>query len=235
MRKIQIIIMLVVYLLSASQCTKSPNEPDNVRELTSLEKSIVDSDNRFGLKLFQEIVKTQKDTNIFISPLSVSMALGMTLNGADGATKQAMEQTLELVGLTEKQINESYKSLIDLLVGLDPKVIFQIANSIWYRQGVLVEQQFIDLNQNYFNALVNSLNFSDPQAVKIINDWVDQNTNGKIREILDRIEPAAVMFLINAIYFKGTWAYEFNKEYTLDDLFKCPDGSQVDCKMTLSF
>jgi serine protease inhibitor len=231
MRKIQIIIMLVVYLLSASQCTKSPNEPDNVRELTSLEKSIVDSDNRFGLKLFQEIVKTQKDTNIFISPLSVSMALGMTLNGADGATKQAMEQTLELVGLTEKQINESYKSLIDLLVGLDPKVIFQIANSIWYRQGVLVEQPFIDLNQNYFNALVSSLDFSNPQAVKTINDWVDENTNGKIKEILDRIDPAAVMFLINAIYFKGTWTYEFNKEYTLDDLFNRPDGSQVDCKM----
>ena len=231
MRRILIIILPVIFVIFSSQCTKSPNEPNNIRELTSVEKSLVESDNRFGLKLFQEIVKTQKDTNIFISPLSVSMALGMTLNGADGATKQAMEQTLELVGLTEKQINESYKSLIDLLVGLDPKVIFQIANSIWYRQGVLVEQPFIDLNQNYFNALVSSLDFSNPQAVKTINDWVDQNTNGKIKEILDRIDPAAVMFLINAIYFKGTWTYEFNKEYTLDDLFDCPDGSQVDCKM----
>ena len=102
MRRILFIIMPVVLLFSASQCTKSPNEPGNIRELASLEKSIVDSDNRFGIKLFQEIVKVQKDTNVFISPLSVSMALGMTLNGANGTTREAMINTLELAGLSDQ-------------------------------------------------------------------------------------------------------------------------------------
>jgi len=233
MRKIQIIILLVVFLFSISQCTKSPTEPynKNIRELTSVEKSLVESDNRFGLKLFQEIVKNQKDTNIFISPLSVSMALGMTLNGADGATKQAMEQTLELAGLTEQQINESYKSLIELLVGLDPKVKFQIANSIWHRDDMIFEQDFIDLNKKYFDALVSALNFNDPTAKDIINAWVEENTNGKIKEIVERISRDNVMFLINAIYFKGIWKYQFDETKTFDALFTLPDENQIPCKM----
>jgi serine protease inhibitor len=233
-KKITIAFFLWIgFLFSFVQCTKSPTESNdtNVRELTSVEKSLVESDNRFGLKLFQEIVKTQKDTNIFISPLSVSMALGMTLNGADGATKQAMEQTLELAGLTEQQINESYKSLIELLVGLDPKVKFQIANSIWHRDDMIFEQDFIDLNKNYFDALVSALDFNDPTAKDIINAWVEENTNGKIKEIVERINRDNVMFLINAIYFKGIWKYQFDETKTFDALFTLPDESQIPCKM----
>lgn len=231
MRKILIVILSVTFLLSASQCTKSPNEPANIRELTSLEKTIIDSDNSFGLKLFQEIVKTQKDSNIFISPLSVSMALGMTLNGASGTTREAMINTLELPGLSDQQINESYQSLIELLEGLDPKVKFQIANSIWYRNDMTFEQSFIDGNKRYFDALVSALDFADPNAKNIINAWVDENTNGKIKEIVERINRDNVMFLINAIYFKGIWKYQFEEKNTSDGLFTLPDNSQVPCKM----
>ena len=92
------------------------------------------------------------------------MALGMTLNGASGETKQAMQNTLELAGLTDQQINDSYKSLIDLLVGLDPKVKFKIANSIWYRNGLTFEQEFLDVNKNFFNAEVSGLDFNNPQS-----------------------------------------------------------------------
>ncbi|MFQ5866021.1 MAG: serpin family protein [bacterium] len=213
-----------------TRCAHNPVSPE-ARDLTALEKSLVESDNKFGLKLFKEIIKEEKDKNVFISPLSVSMALGMTLNGANGETKAAMEQTLELAGMTTEEINQSYKSLIELLTNLDPKVIFQIANSIWCRQEITFEQEFINLNKTYFDALVQALDFNDPNSVNIINAWVEENTNGKIKEIVDRIDSEIVMFLINAIYFKGTWTFEFDKDLTQDDLFTLPDGSQKTCKM----
>ncbi|MDZ7333499.1 MAG: serpin family protein [candidate division KSB1 bacterium] len=231
MNKAKMIILSLLVFISSCRCTKSPNEPRSIRELTSIEKTIVESDNRFGIKLFQEIVKAQKDTNIFISPLSVSMALGMTLNGAAGTTREAMIRTLELEGLSDQQINENYQSLIELLVGLDPKVKFQIANSIWHRDDMTFEQSFIDLNKKYFDALVSALNFGDPNAKNIINAWVYEHTNGKINKIVEKINRDDVMFLINAIYFKGIWKYQFEEKNTADALFTLPDNSQVPCKM----
>jgi serpin B len=202
-----------------------------VRELTTYEKSLTQSDNTFGLKLFREIIREEPDSNIFISPLSVAMALSMTLNGAANETEIAMRNTLELNGLSKEQINRSFKGLIELLTELDPEVIFQIANSIWYRLGFQVEQDFIDVNKKYFNAIVQSLDFTLPEALDIINTWVEENTNKKINKIIDQIHPLTVMFLINAIYFKGTWTYEFDKDLTQDDTFFMNSESSVNCKL----
>ncbi|MFQ6113665.1 MAG: serpin family protein, partial [bacterium] len=210
--------LLVFVGIIFTHCAHNPVSPV-ARDLTVLEKRLVDSDNKFGLKLFQEIIKEEGDKNVFISPLSVSMALGMTLNGANGETREAMEQTLELAGMTTEEINHSYSSLIELLTHLDARVLFQIANSIWYRHEFTFEEEFINLNKTYFDAVVRALDFDDPNSVNIINAWVEENTNGKIKEIVDRIDPEIVMFLINAIYFKGTWTYEFDKELTQDDFF----------------
>jgi serine protease inhibitor len=226
--------LLLCICIGFMQCNTRSVSPDPKvsRELTPAERTLVQSDNKFGLKLFKEIIKEEKDKNVFISPLSVSMALGMTYNGANGETQEAMQKTLELDGLTIQEVNESYKSLIDLLKGLDPKVRFQIANSIWYRQEYSFEKEFIDLNKKYFNAEVKEMNFSDPDAANIINAWVDKNTNGKIQKIVDPpIDPLTVMFLINAIYFKGFWTYQFDKKLTKDDWFTLPDSSTKPCKM----
>jgi len=202
------------------------------RGLTIGEQQLVESGNTFGFELFKEIVEQEGDKNIFISPLSVSMALGMTLNGADDDTCEAMKQTLELVGLTEEDINKSYQSLIELLRGLDPQVLFQIANSIWYREGFAVKQSFLDTCQQYFDAVVAGLDFSDLDAADTINGWVDESTNGKIEEIVDSpIHPLTVMFLINAIYFKGTWKYEFDEQDTRSETFYLIDGSESACQM----
>ncbi len=227
MKKYNYFIFVALLGFVMAQCAHNNPAAFEARELTQLEKSLVDSDNKFGIKLFKEISETQRDKNVFISPLSVSMALGMTLNGANGETQAAMEQTLELAGLTTDDINRSYQSLIDLLINLDEKVIFQIANSIWYRQGWTFKEEFIDVNKTYFDALVQSLDFNDPSAASFINNWVEDNTNGLIEKIVEPpINPLTVMFLINAIYFKGTWTYEFDKELTQDDFFNLPDGSQ---------
>jgi serine protease inhibitor len=228
--------LLVAVLIAAAvlQCSNNPTATDRVvsRELTASEKLLVESDNEFGLKLFKEIVNEEQDENIFISPLSVSMALGMTYNGAAGTTREAMQKTLELSGLSIEEVNKSYKSLLELLSRLDPKVRFQIANSIWYRKGMSFEKDFIELNKTYFDALVSELDFADPKAAETINGWVDENTNGKITQIVDPpIDPLMVMFLINAIYFKGAWTHEFDKELTRDADFFLPDESRKPCKL----
>jgi len=235
MSKILNLIIVLFICTGIMQCTKNPLLPTGElpRELTSLEKRVIESGGNFGLKLFKEINKEERDKNVFISPLSVSMALGMTYNGANGSTEEAMQKTLEFSGLTNQEINESYKSLIELLIALDPKVKFQIANSIWYRQEWTFEEVFLNLCRTYFNAEVSGLDFNDPNAKNIINGWVNDNTNGKIKEIVDVINIEDVMFLINAIYFKGTWTYEFDVSKTKDDLFTLPDGSKKGCKMMI--
>ncbi|NIR48105.1 serpin family protein [candidate division KSB1 bacterium] len=222
---------LFVLLIGLGACEHNAPVAPVTRDLTGLEKQLVESDNKFGFKLFKAIVEEEGDKNVFISPLSVSMALGMTLNGANGETKTAMEETLEFTGLSRDEINQSYKSLIELLTQLDLEVVFEIANSIWYREGMQFEETFFDVNKTYFDALVQALDFGDPASVDIINDWVKENTNGKIEEIIDSIDPGIVMFLINAIYFNGTWTYEFDKELTKEDSFTLPDGTEKSCKM----
>lgn len=218
-------------LVQCADKSTTPPKPTPPRDLTAAEKQLVASDNRFGLKLFREIVAAEGEKNIFVSPLSVAMALGMTYNGANGATREAMQSTLELQGMSLEEVNESYRSVIDLLRGLDPKVTFQIANSIWHRQGFEVEPAFVNLNKTYFDAIVRALDFADPQAVVTINDWVNENTNGKIKSIIDRIPERTVMYLINAIYFKGTWKLRFNPEKTTAQPFHLTDGSVKSCQM----
>ncbi|KPK99471.1 MAG: hypothetical protein AMJ91_07700 [candidate division Zixibacteria bacterium SM23_73_3] len=230
------LILFFVLLISTIflQCSKNPVSTQSKVpfEPTATEKRLIKSDNKFGLKLFKEIIKEEKNKNVFISPLSVSMALGMTYNGANGTTREAMQKTLELNDLTIQEVNESYKSLTESLTQLDPKVKFQIANSIWYRRSLTPEAEFINLNKTYFDALVSGLDFNDPNAAKIINAWVEENTHGKIKQIVDDpIDPMILMFLINAIYFKGTWTYEFDKDLTKDDWFYLTDGSRKSCKM----
>ncbi len=228
------IVLLVMLGFQSIQCQRdfSIELPDeSLRELTPFEKQLAESGNDFGLTLFQTIVQAEADKNIFISPLSVAMALGMTTNGAAGTTEEAMRNTLGFGNLTNQEINESFSSLIALLTELDSEVVFEIANSIWCRDTFPVEESFIDVNKNYFDAEVSDLDFSSPSAPDVINGWVNDKTHGKIEEIIDQIDPLVVMYLINAIYFNGTWQYEFDEEETRDDVFNRPDDSQVACRM----
>ena len=137
------VIFIFVLLFQCCKQGTALISKQSVRQLTAQEENLVTSDNLFGIKLFKKIVGLESEKNIFISPLSISMAPGMTLNGAAGKTREAMENTLKLQGLNQKEINESYKSLIELLRNLDPKVIFHLANSIWYREGLDFKQEFI--------------------------------------------------------------------------------------------
>jgi len=233
MKSYHIIFLLLSSLLLFTSCTNAPNEPteDKIRSLTQTEKQLVSSADKFGLKLFKKVNEVEQNNNLFISPLSVSLALGMTLNGANTSTYDSMRATLELPNISQEEINQSYKSLIELLTGIDPKVNFKIANSIFYINSLTFEKDFIEVNKKYFDALIGALNFDDPSSVDIINQWVKDNTNGKIDRIVDKIGNNTIMFLINALYFKGTWKFEFDKQKTKDDLFILQNGTQSPCKM----
>jgi len=161
---------------------------------------------------------------VFISPTSIALALAMTYNGAAGDTKTAMEATLQKAGLTTEEINTGYKSLIDALVSVDPKVLLEIANSIWYDKNFSVLQSFVDVNQQYYNALVSPLDFAAASAPAAINDWVNDKTHGKIPEVIQGIPGDVVMYLINTIYFKGKWKFEFEKDNTEVEPFTLKNG-----------
>jgi len=233
MKAIKFLILSIFIILLSYSCEKTKIEPGPKEiNLTQKGKILVEADNLFGIKLFKEVLKTEEpDKNVMISPLSVSLALAMTYNGADGSTKEAMEKTLELNGLTVDEINENYKILIDALASVDPKVLMSIANSIWYKHTFKVEQDFINVNQNYYYAEVSPLDFYDPDAVNTINNWVADKTKNKITEILDYIPANAVMYLINAIYFKGIWKYEFDESDTEEKPFYLSDGTTKDVPM----
>jgi serpin B len=228
---------LVLTALALTAACSGSTEPDPgrpgatldklPRALTAGEQRVIGAGNDFSFALFRRLSAAQPDSNVFTSPLSASMALGMAMNGAAGTTYDEMRATLGFgASATESEIGESYKSLITLLRGLDPGVDFRIANSIWYRTGFPIDQGFLDRGRNWFDARVSALDFNAPSAVPTINDWVSTSTAGKIPTILDAIQDDQVMFLINAIYFKGSWRTRFDPSRTVTAPFHAAGGDQ---------
>ena len=201
------------------------------RSLTVAEQSVIENGNTFGFDLIREVAARDDRANIVHSPLSASMALGMTINGAEAGTFDAMREALGFSALSWEEINESYAGLIELLTTLDPTVRFDIANSVWANQDVPIHQAFLDAVTDAFAARTESRDFSDPATLAAINDWVDQSTNGLIDRILDSLDPELVMLLINAIYFEGSWTTEFDASRTAPGDFFRSDGSPVRAQM----
>jgi serine protease inhibitor len=240
MRKVVSILSLGLMAVFAMQCSQStdPVEPQPKPKpipmhLSASDSSLSGSANAFGFTLFQRVVQEQSaDSNLFISPLSVSYSLGMAWNGSVGTTKDAMAATLEFGDLTDSAVNESYRHLTGQLTTTDPTVKIDIANSIWYRDDFPVEQGFIDVNREYFDAAVRGMDFGADWAADTIDTWVSNATQGKIPTIVDRpIDRSLVMFLINAVYFKACWTLPFDPNATHDESFRLRDGSQTTCSM----
>ncbi len=209
-------------------CDLFQDNNENEINLTEKAARLIEAENEFGFELFKNTYASEtKFENIMVSPLSVSLALAMTYNGANGETKTAMEKTLKVYGLTPDDINISYRDLVEALKSLDPKVLLEIANAIFYRDDFTVENEFISINKNYYDAEVSALDFNSPDAINTINDWVAEKTHDKIETILERITTDQVMFLLNAIYFKGIWQKEFNSESTENLPFYLENGTAI--------
>jgi serine protease inhibitor len=185
------------------------------RPLGAAETTVRDASNAFSFALWQQVNATEPDTNVFLSPLSASFALGMTMNGAANTTYTQMLSALQFGNASLASIDSGYQSLIALLESLDPAVQMQIANAVWYRTGFPFLQSFLDTTRVYFGATVQGLNFADVTgSLATINGWVSGATGGKIPTVLDTIDPNEVMFLLNAIYFKGSWRSRFDPTQT---------------------
>jgi serpin B len=195
---------------------------------------MVGAANSFGFNLLKQVNGSFADSNVFLSPLSASMALGMTMNGAEGTTFEEMRATLGFGPRTYDELNNSYRSLIALLRGLDPRVEFRIANAIYYDladMGAAVEPTFLSQSQEFFDAEVKGLDFRLPGAVDTVNAWANRNTNGKIPRIIDEIQAQIVMLLMNAIYFKGDWRAGFKTAETTSESFHALRGTDVSVPM----
>lgn len=209
-------IITIVLMLAAifSACNKEP-EGGTPIQLDLKSKQLVEADNAFGLDLFRALhADTETPVNFMISPLSISMALSMAWNGAETETRDEMAEAMRVKDFKRDEVNQIYRDLANALTTNDPKVTMEIANSIWYRQGYHVEESFLSVNHTYYDAEVNAADFSDPNTVKQINKWVSDKTHKKIDQIITDIPAEAVLYLINALYFKGTWQQEFNPENT---------------------
>ncbi len=225
-------------LLVAAGCTLNGDEPKPEPpiidppmrvELKKAEK--VARDNAFTFDLLRAVRKHTTDANVFISPLSVSMALNMTLNGAVGATADEIRAALREWGYSTADINAYSRELREALLRADPKTTIGIANAIWYRQGATVKAPFIEANRTSYDAEVQALDFTSPTATATINGWCARKTNNKIKEIVKQVDPTTFMYLINAVYFKGTWTTRFEKKNTRSGDFRRADGSTQQVQM----
>jgi serine protease inhibitor len=217
---------LLVTLVSCNlfQFEKKPKEI--VLDLKSAQ--LVESNNTFGFDFFETVVKGEDaGKNIMISPLSVSQALSMAVNGAAGNTLTQMQQVLGFGGFTLDDLNGSNQNVVNSLLDHDPKVKIEIANSVWYKDNFTVKAAFIENNKSFYNAEVSSFDHTQPEKAKeAMNKWVDDKTNGKIDKIIDEVNAEDEMFLINAVYFKAKWKTEFKKKDTEPETFTLDDGTK---------
>ncbi len=212
-------------LVSCNRETAAPadNTPD-VRPLSAREAQTIATTNDFAFRLFKKVNEGAEGENIFVSPFSVATALTMAYNGAATTTKDQIRNTLGLGSLTDAEINSSYQSLYELLRGIDRTVTFTSANSVWYRNPLQPQPDFVQTNRTYLNAEMKGLDFDSPSAKNTINSWVNTQTNGRIPEVINALRPEHVMLLINAVYFKGTWVYKFDKAKTAPGNFNTGSG-----------
>lgn len=197
------------------------------RALTPAEAGISTASNTFAFALLQQTVMQDPSATVFLSPLSASMALGMTMNGAANGTFDAMRSTLGFGNLSEEQINAGYQGLIKLLTELDPTTTMAIANSIWAQAGMPFLPTFMTAGQTWFDAEVRNVSFEDPATLTAINNWVKEKTAGRIPKLLESLDQDVVMTLLNAIFFKGAWREPFKPSDTRQETFHGTAGAQT--------
>ena len=229
-KKAMVLLIVVSFFVVAAGCGKGNDQSsleisDNVEFGEKDYEKIVAANNGLGLTWLSE-AEPNEDGNIFISPTSLFMALSMVYNGADGVTKEEIAKVLQIEGMPANELNQANASLMNLLHSSSKRVQLIVANSIWLNENYHFQNQFAQHNRDYYNAEIQEIDIYDRESPKIINNWVKEKTNGKIEEIVESpLDPDLVTILINAIYFKGDWKYEFAKSQTEDRPFYLADGT----------
>lgn len=201
----------------------APGSPERNREVSPLGQAYTG----FALELLGQLVDGHPRENILFSPASVAVALAMTYHGASGETREGMGRVLRVEDLELAAFHEANRVLLTNLEEADPRARVTLANSLWARQGFPFHQSFLDTNRRYYAAHIQQLDFDDPGSADTINAWVRRKTRDKIPGIVDRIDRDHILFLINAIHFKGSWSTRFERAATRDGSFTLPDGTVI--------
>ncbi|AFY83115.1 serpin family protein [Oscillatoria acuminata] len=190
-------------------------------------KPIIAANTRFGIKLFSHIYQQEKAKNIFISPLSLTLALQMLNGGATGETHEAIASVLETPGMEQQQIDLTLSALHTHLHEMDSEVELTIANSFWMKEGGSFNPNFIQRTETSYQALTREIDFSSPAtAAPVINGWIAEETHQRIDHILEPndFDSGTIAMLINAIYFKSAWLSPFSESDTREHPFALADG-----------
>ena len=201
------------------------------RRLTSIDDRLLGGNSKFAFRLFKTTCGSGETENLFISPLSVSVALAIAYNGAAGKTAGEMADVLGFEGMELGQLNSSMLDLSTSLEEADSAVQLTVANSLWCRKGYDFLPDFIERTVTFYEAETASLDFADPEAPKVINGWVSRSTRGLIDRIIEAIHPDARLYLINAIYFKGRWQIEFDPSLSHEGTFRLAGGTEKEVPM----
>jgi serine protease inhibitor len=189
--------------------------------------------NDFGFRLLRNLADG-RSPNVIVSPLSMSLALAMLNNGADGATKTAIAKTLGATSLTESAFNRNNSVLLKMIEQTDPLVRMEIANAVWVQSGLPINREFLELNREYYDAKVESLDFSNLEnALHTINAWVNEKTHAKISKILDQLPPLTKLVLTDAVYYEGGWSLPFDPKKTEQRKFYLPSGTALKVPMMI--
>lgn len=188
-------------------------------------QKIIEPSNELGWKLMP-VVEPNEEGNRFISSPSLFMALSMVYNGADGMTEEEISNVLEVPGVGAEELNQANASLMNQLGSDSEAIQLSIGNSIWLNESYQFQEDFAKNNKDYFNAKIEEIDVTDNESVDRINGWVEDATNGKIKEMMEApLDPRLVTVLLNAIYFNGDWQYPFDEEETSEQDFHLADGS----------
>lgn len=223
-----------------SSCEKSDPQTKSdpiIIQLNTDEAKMAEANRDFAMDFFSMIYEESKGNpskeNILISPFSLSTTLAMVWNGAAGNTKTAIQNVLGVKNYTDEEVNSYYKKMNKALLTTDPSLTLSIANSVWYRKGGAINSQFVQNNKNWYDAKVQAVDFSSSDATNTINNWCSDKTNGLIKKVVTQTSPSDLLYLLNALYFKGEWAenVKFDKSKTQKGIFTCDNGTTVSANM----
>ena len=184
---------------------------DNYLILSDAQRDIIENNNAFALNLFSQMKGF--DSKV-VSPMSVSYLMGMLANGADGQTRQEIMKAIGCEKVSLRDLNEFYQMLITHANHFDKATTINIADYIALNCHYQLKDGFASTMQNYYKAGVESLDFSKASTLKRINRWCSDHTDGMIPKIIEQVDADAVSYIMNAIYFNGTWTDKFDTRQT---------------------
>ena len=211
------LLALVLFLMSGTSALPDQNTTDAGRALAQPYA-------QFGFDVLRDLTAKSPRANAFISPTSIAVALAMTANGADGATRDAILAALHSQGQSTTEFNAANRALADQ-VARTTAVQLSMANAIWVQEGIAIEPAFRQTLQSEYGAEAENVDFRIPAAEHAINTWVAKHTNDRIRKLVENIAPSTVAMLTNAIAFKGKWSIQFDARETQPHDFTTAAGN----------